>query len=179
LYKSHILDRLLSLNNDDNLKMLKKTDGKKANHIYGIPKLDDANWAGTDKSHQCVLILTEGLSAKTTAISGLSELGRNRYGIYPLKGKILNVDGVSIDKITNNQEINDFKKIMGLESGREYNTLQDLKSLRYGKIMIFTDMDSDGHHIKGLIFNLLYRLWPSLLKNFDFAFTILNTNCKS
>lgn len=173
LYKSHILDKLLSLNNDDNLKMLKKTDGKKSNHIYGIPKLDDANWAGTDKSHECILILTEGLSAKTMAIAGLSEVGRDKYGVYPLKGKILNVDGVSVDKLTNNTEISDFKKIMGLESGREYKTKEDLKSLRYGKIMIFTDMDSDGHHIKGLIFNLLYRLWPSLLKNFDFAFTIL------
>jgi len=173
IYKSHILDRLLTLNNDDNLKMLKKTDGKKSNHIYGIPKLDDANWAGTDKSHECVLILTEGLSAKTMAIAGLSEVGRDRYGVYPLKGKILNVDGVSVDKLTNNTEISDFKKIMGLESGREYKTKDDLKSLRYGKIMIFTDMDSDGHHIKELIFNLLYRLWPSLLKHYDFAFTIL------
>ena len=69
----------------------KKTDGKKTGNIKGIPKLEDANWAGTKNSIQCRLILTEGDSAKTMAISGLSVIGRDTYGVFPLKGKILNV----------------------------------------------------------------------------------------
>lgn len=173
LYKSHILDKLLSLNSDDNDKKLQKTDGKKVNRIYGIPQLDDANFAGGPKSIQCSLILTEGLSAKSLAIAGLSVIGRDYYGIYPLKGKVLNVDNASVDKIANNTEINDIKKIMGLQAGKDYTTKEDLATLRYGKIVLLMDMDVDGHHIKGLIFNMFYKLWPSLLEHHDFAFTIL------
>lgn len=59
--------------------------------IKGIPKLDDANDAGGKRSKQCTLILTEGDSAKTLAISGLSVVGRDLYGVFPLRGKLLNV----------------------------------------------------------------------------------------
>ena len=68
-------------------KDLKKSDGKKKTTIRGIPKLDDANWAGGPKSEQCTLILTEGDSAKALAISGLSIIGRDKYGVFPLKGR--------------------------------------------------------------------------------------------
>ena len=51
---------------------------------------------------------------------------------------------------------------MGFQSGKDY---QDLRSLRYGKIMIMTDQDHDGSHIKGLLINFLHHFWPSLLKN--------------
>lgn len=57
----------------------------------GIPKLDDANNAGGRSSDKCTLILTEGDSAKTLAISGLSVVGRDNYGVFPLRGKLLNV----------------------------------------------------------------------------------------
>lgn len=56
-------------------------------HILGIPKLEDANDAGTNKSLECTLILTEGDSAKTMAVSGLAAIGRDKYGIFPLRGK--------------------------------------------------------------------------------------------
>jgi DNA topoisomerase-2 len=59
--------------------------------VQGIPKLDDANDAGTKNSSDCTLILTEGDSAKALAISGLSVVGRDRYGVFPLRGKLLNV----------------------------------------------------------------------------------------
>ena len=59
--------------------------------MQGISKLDDANFAGTAKSKDCTLILTEGDSAKALAISGLSVVGRDYYGVFPLKGKPLNV----------------------------------------------------------------------------------------
>jgi DNA topoisomerase-2 len=56
-----------------------------------IPKLEDANFAGTKKSKQCTLILTEGDSAKSLAMAGLEVVGRDYYGVFPLKGKFLNV----------------------------------------------------------------------------------------
>ena len=65
--------------------------GRKQNRIYGIPKLEDANQAGTAQSHACSLILTEGDSAKALAMSGLQVIGRDFYGVFPLRGKMLNV----------------------------------------------------------------------------------------
>jgi len=141
-------------------KEAKKNDGSKVKRI-NVPKLDDANNAGTKKSKNCTLILTEGDSAKTMAISGLSKLGRDDYGVFPLRGKILNVKGIAINQILKNEEIKNIIKILGLEINKEYTKLD---SLRYGKIMIMTDQDLDGSHIKGLILNIFHTLWPSLLK---------------
>jgi len=141
-------------------KNLKKTDGKKNKTIRGLPKLDDAAWAGTAKSKECTLILTEGDSAASMALSGLSSSDRDRYGVFPLKGKVMNVQDVTTKKIAENAEIANIKKILGLESGKTYT---DLSDLRYGKIMLMTDSDDDGHHIKGLIFNMFHTLWPSLI----------------
>jgi DNA topoisomerase-2 len=70
--------------------MSKKTDGKKVDRIMGIPKLEDALWAGTKRSNECYLILTEGDSAKGLAMAGREISGVEKYGIYPLKGKLLN-----------------------------------------------------------------------------------------
>lgn len=143
-------------------KSLKKTDGKKSKKIRNMPKLDDASWAGTSKSKECTLILTEGDSAASMALSGLSSADRDRFGVFPLKGKVMNVKDASVKKIMENEEITNIKKILGLESGKEYTNTNDL---RYGKIMLMTDSDDDGHHIKGLIFNLFYSLFPTLVKN--------------
>ena len=138
----------------------KKTDGRKAATVRGIPKLEDATWAGTAKSPECTLILTEGDSAASTAISGLKVVGRERYGVFPLKGKILNVKDASLEKKNNNEELTRIKRILGLEHGRKY---KDIKQLRYGRVMIMTDQDVDGSHIKGLLINLFHTEWPELL----------------
>ena len=63
----------------------KKTSGKKSVKLVGIPKLDDANFAGLSckKSRDCTLILKEGYSAKALAIAGLSVIGRDYYGVFP------------------------------------------------------------------------------------------------
>ena len=155
-----IVDKVLSFAEFKSNKESKKTDGVKKNKI-NVPKLDDANWAGTNKSDQTILILTEGDSAKTMAISGLSVVGRDKYGVFPLRGKVLNVKEASIKQITDNAEITNLKKILGLESGKEY---KDINKLRYGSIMIMTDQDHDGSHIKGLVMLIFETLWPSLLK---------------
>ena len=162
IYKFEITNKIVSICEKDNDKNAKKTDGRKKSVIRGINKLDDANWAGTAKSNQCTLILTEGDSAKSMAISGLSEVGRNQYGVFPLKGKIMNVRDTNIKKINENEEISNLKKIIGLESNKQYDNTNDL---RYGQVMVLTDADTDGSHIKGLLFNLFNSMWPSLMNN--------------
>eukprot|EP00798_Chlamydomonas_sp_ICE-L_P002024 gene2024-biopygen13075 len=138
----------------------RKTDGAKRSVVYGVKKLDDAEWAGTAKSEQCTLILTEGDSAKAMAVAGLAVVGRQLYGVYPLRGKVMNVCDAPSKRISANEEISNIKKIMGLQSRRVYDSVKDL---RYGRIMVMTDQDVDGSHIKGLVFNLIHQLWPSLL----------------
>ncbi|XP_043801262.1 DNA topoisomerase 2 isoform X2 [Apis laboriosa] len=136
----------------------------KQRKLQGIPKLEDANDAGTNKSLECTLILTEGDSAKTMAVSGLAAIGRDKYGIFPLRGKILNVREATHKQILENAEINNLIKILGLQYKKKYETREDLKTLRYGKMMIMTDQDQDGSHIKGLLINFIHHNWPSLLK---------------
>ena len=141
----------------------KKTDGSKTKTVRGIENFMDANLSGTAQSGNCILILCEGLSAMSGIVSGLSSEDRNIIGIYPLRGKLLNVRGESIKKITDNKEITDLKKILGLENGREYKSIEEVQQyLRYGKIMIMCDQDTDGSHIKGLCINLFHCEWRSL-----------------
>ncbi|XP_055857462.1 DNA topoisomerase 2 [Episyrphus balteatus] len=143
---------------------LAKTSGKKSSKIKGIPKLEDANEAASKNAHLCTLILTEGDSAKSLAVSGLGVIGRDLYGVFPLRGKLLNVREATHKQILENAEINNLIKIVGLQYKKKYNTIDDLKSLRYGKIMIMTDQDQDGSHIKGLLINFIHTNWPELLR---------------
>jgi DNA topoisomerase-2 len=140
-----------------------KTDGSKTKKV-SVKNLIDANWAGGANSSQCVLILCEGLSAMSGIISGLSEKDKNTIGIYPLKGKIMNVRGELVKKISENEPITNIKKILGLENDRQYLSMEDVHAhLRYSKIMIMTDQDPDGSHIKGLLINLFHTEWPTLV----------------
>uniref|UniRef100_A0A8D2MH44 DNA topoisomerase 2 n=1 Tax=Zonotrichia albicollis TaxID=44394 RepID=A0A8D2MH44_ZONAL len=143
----------------------KKCSAVKHSKIKGVPKLDDANDAGSKNSLDCTLILTEGDSAKTLAVSGLGVVGRDKYGVFPLRGKILNVREASHKQIMENAEINNIIKIVGLQYKKNYEDQESLKSLRYGKIMIMTDQDQDGSHIKGLLINFIHHNWPSLLRH--------------
>ena len=154
------------LTNIKNSKVASKSDGNKCNIVKGIPKLVDANWAGGKQSHKCSLILCEGDSAKAGIISGLTKDDRNNIGVYPLRGKLLNVRGENIKRISENKEIIEIKKILGLENGKNYDTIEEVyKYLRYGFIYFMTDQDLDGTHIKGLCINLFDTLWPSLIKH--------------
>ena len=175
LFKSGIIDKALSLTEFHDQKKLVKTDGKKTSKLI-IPKLDDANHAGTKNSNDCTLILTEGDSAKTMAISGLSVVGRDKYGVFPLRGKIMNVKDATLQKISDNAEITALKKILGLEQNKKYT---DTSSLRYGSIMIMTDQDHDGSHIKGLLFNIFQSLWNSLYKIDGFLTSMLTPIIKA
>jgi DNA topoisomerase-2 len=166
LTKCGLLDKILNW-----LAFKERTDLEKAgskskqNKIKGVPKLDDANDAGTKESINCTLIVTEGDSAKTLAVAGLGIIGRDKYGVFPLRGKMLNVREATTKQILENNEVSSLLKIIGLNFKEKYETRESLKQLRYGKLMIMTDQDHDGSHIKGLIINFVHHQWPNLLKH--------------
>ena len=161
LGKLGLLEEAKFLLEAKSLRETKKTDGKKRSTIRGMTKLEDALLAGTARSKECTLILTEGDSAATSAISGLKEVGREKWGVFPLRGKLLNVRDITIQKFNANEELTAIKKILGLEQGRVY---KDVSELRYGRVMVMADQDHDGSHIKGLLMNLFHAEWPGLMK---------------
>ena len=162
LAKMGVMDAACALTEVKENKAAKKTDGSKTRTIRGIPKLIDANYAGTEKSAQCTIIFCEGDSAKAGIVSGLSRDDRNIIGVYPMKGKMMNTRGEPVKKIAENNEITEIKQILGLEVGRKY-TPDDVKyRLRYGKVLFMTDQDLDGSHIKGLGINLFQNEWATL-----------------
>jgi len=160
--KCGVVDEILSFAKFRQNKAMKRHGGVKKSKLTGIPKLDDANHAGTAKSKDCTLIITEGDSAKSLAMSGLSVVGRDRYGVFPLKGKLLNVREANQAAVVKNEEIKNLVDIMGLKFGTTY-TEENIKTLRYGHLMIMADQDHDGSHIKGLVINFLHYYWPGLL----------------
>ena len=160
--KSEIVETIMSFAKFKEQRELKKQGGTKAKKITGIAKLDDANFAGTAKSKDCTLIITEGDSAKSLAMSGLSVVGRDYYGCFPLKGKPLNVRDATHAQVINNDEFKNVLDIMGLKIGMKYDET-NVKTLRYGHLMIMADQDHDGSHIKGLVINMIHKFWPSLL----------------
>jgi len=167
--KSGILNQVVNLIKLKEQAILKKTDGKKVTNIKGIPKLEDANKAGGKDSHKCKLILTEGDSAKALAMSGRAVTGSDYYGIFPLRGKLLNVREASPKQLLENEEIINIKKIMGFQHEKDYT---DVSTLRYGGIILMTDQDHDGYHIKGLLLNFIHYFWPSLLRIPNFITTL-------
>lgn len=163
--KMGVMDTACQLTEVKATKDVKKSDGSKTKSIRGIPKLVDANKAGTNESDKCTIIFCEGDSAKAGIISGLVKEDRDYIGVYPMKGKLFNVRGEPISRIGENKEIIEIKKILGLETDKVYDTLKSIKDgLRYGKILFMTDQDLDGSHIKGLGINLFQSLWGSLSK---------------
>lgn len=182
--KTPIIENVLQIAERNADKELKKQDGGKKKRITGMVKLTDANKAGTAQSKHCTLILTEGDSAATIALAGLAVVGRDYYGVFPLRGKLLNVREASYDQITKNAEIQAIKQIIGLQHKKVYTSVD---GLRYGHIMIMTDQDHDGSHIKGLVINFLEASFPGLLQIPGFLVefitpiikvSVLNTNKK-
>ena len=142
--KSELVERILSWAQFKQNEQLKKKGGTKAKKLTGVAKLDDANHAGSAKSKDCTLILT-GDSAKALAVSGLGVVGRDYYGVFPLKGKLLNVREASHAQIMKNEEVQNIVKILGLKYAWTY-TRENVATLRYGHLMIMTDQDHDGSH---------------------------------
>eukprot|EP00804_Cyclotella_cryptica_P000921 CCRYP_001141-RF/>CCRYP_001141-RF protein AED:0.38 eAED:0.38 QI:0/-1/0/1/-1/0/1/0/521 len=91
-------------------RLMKEIGGGKPTkrQVLSIPKLEDANLAGSTSvgsDNPCTLILTEGDSAKALAVAGLEVVGRDHYGVFPLRGKFLNVRSVTVKQLTNNAEL--------------------------------------------------------------------------
>jgi len=152
-----------------------KSDGKRRSRI-SVPKLEDATLAGTKHSKSCTLVLTEGDSAAASAVAAVAAVGRKTYGVFPLRGKVMNARSESLDKVAKNVEISNIKKILGLESGKRYG--ESLEGLRYGSVVVLTDADKDGSHIKGLVQNLFHVFWPELLE-MGFVRTVLTPIVKA
>lgn len=153
---SHVIDNVTR--KDQNKLSKGSTKGSKS--INKIGKAVDAPKAGTTQSKDCWLILTEGDSAKALAIAGLSSVNKDYYGVFPLKGKLLNVRENSAAVLNKNEEICNIIKLLGLQIGKKYTSVKDL---RYGHIIIMTDQDYDGFHIQGLVINFIHYFWPELL----------------
>jgi DNA topoisomerase II len=172
--KMGVMDTACALTEVKENHAVKKTDGSKTKNIRGIPKLIDANFAGTNQSNECTIIFCEGDSAKAGIVSGLTTDDRNVIGVYPMKGKLFNVRGENIKRIGENKEIAEIKQILGLETGKEYTQEEVKQKLRYGKVLFMTDQDLDGSHIKGLGLNLFQSEWETLSKIHGF-FGFMNT----
>lgn len=164
LSRTDIGERVQRLGMLDDESKMKKSDGAQRRTVSGIPNFDDAHAAGTAESARCTLILTEGLSARSTAVAGLAAVGRRHYGVMALKGKPLNPRDTSKAKICENEEIKNLKKAMGLESGKTYETAAEVATLRYGKVALGCDADGDGDHICALVCNIFHSQWPALMR---------------
>lgn len=161
---SDIGEKVADIANAKDKKSLDKGISSSKKSTVFVPNLDDATFAGTSKSIKCSLMLTEGLSAKTFAVSGMSVIGRQYYGCFALKGKPLNTREATSKQLLNNEEIINLKKIIGLQNSKTYKTDEEFNSLRYGCIIILTDADADGKHISSLLINMFHYFWPELLK---------------
>lgn len=138
------------------LQELKKANKEVKNaNLKAIKKYETAN-EKTDRS-KCVLFICEGDSA-----AGPLKAARDPkfQGVFPLKGKPVNVQDVKTSELANNEEITDLMKIIGLKFGED----QKISELRYGKLVIASDSDMDGYHIRGLVMSMFQTLWPGLIK---------------
>jgi DNA topoisomerase-2 len=139
-------------------KIAKAQGARKTNYV-NIGNVDDAGWAGTERSSETVGFVCEGLSAKPFFTNGLKEVkdGRNRFGCYPLRGKVLNTRKATTTQILENDVVNDLVKFFGLDERLDYSEERNRKKLRYGQARIMADADVDGIHIKTLMINFFAR----------------------
>ena len=177
IIKGEIYNQIVGMANARENAKLKKIDCKKKIKIRSVDKLDDANLAGGKHSQECLLILTEGDSAKAFALKGIEVVGRDKYGVFPLRGKVMNVRDASTQQIKENKEIENLLKIIGLRFDQNYDVTKE--GLRYGGILIMTDQDLDGSHIKGLLINFIQYFWPSLILNNNFLFEFITPLIKA
>lgn len=160
--KYGLVDRVLETYKFKEARSRQRVETKRGSKII-VDKLDDANFAGTDKAKECVLIVTEGDSAKSMAVAGLSVVGRDYVGVWPVQGKIINAykkdTQEGFKQLVNNKEIVNFQKILGLQIGKP----AKVSELRYGSVKVMADQDTDGFHIQGLLMNMIRVLWPELI----------------
>lgn len=176
LLKWDFMKKVEKLVAQKDLGALKKTE--KRSGILKISGYDPANKAGKKESLLCSLLLCEGDSARSFATAGIQVgidfgglgflKGRDYIGALSLRGKGLNTRNASTKSITENREITNIIQILGLQFGVDYTKDENFRKLNYGRVVILSDQDLDGFHIKSLIFNMFDTLFPTLLQRNDF-----------
>jgi len=167
ILKWNVINDIEDIIRSKEMMVMKKSERKKKGFTK-INGLDPANNAGTKNSYKCTLVLCEGLSAKSYVVAGIEKgvydkKGRDWFGIYPLRGKLLNVRNAVPTAISKNAVITDIIQTLGLRHDIDYRIEENYKTLRYGKVMVTTDADVDGIHIEGLLMNLFHSLFPTIL----------------
>lgn len=158
LERSPLLDRAIELARDKEESDAAKATTKRS--TKGVsPKYEPALKRGTAAA---TLIVCEGDSAANLVRSGLTVVGRKDYGLYPLRGKFLNVRGVRPKDILENKEACELLRILGLQFGLVYDAAA-VRKLPYRRLMVMSDQDVDGAHIAGLVYNFVDAVAPSLL----------------
>lgn len=162
LERSPLVDRIIGMAQDAENKQLAKSTKSTNRTVPRIHKYDAAT--GLFKKKDCTLILTEGDSAKSLAIAGLSVVGREQFGVFPLRGKFMNVSKFTPKRMMENAEVSNLMAILGLEFNKVYDEAS-LQQLPYRRMVIFSDQDIDGSHIAGLLMNFIHNNHRSILKH--------------
>jgi DNA topoisomerase-2 len=164
VFKTSIIDNAIKFGKATEDISVPKAKTDRRSILSSIPKLEDANDADSKEWQECVLIITEGDSAASMVLKGLPN--RDKYGVFPIRGKLLNVSEATALQLKTNEEIANIRQILGI-TGKKY---VEGQKLRYGRIMIMTDQDLDGAHIKGLVLNYLKSLGLDKFEGFSASF---------
>jgi DNA topoisomerase-2 len=158
LRASPVADAWREWQQHDAMRAVQRDEKKRARGV-SVPKLDDATRAGTAEWEKCTIILTEGDSAKSFAVAGLAVVGRAYFGAFPLRGKVKNVRDSTAAQADQNRELRALKTIIGIRTGIG----PESQAPRYGRVLVMTDQDVDGFHIKGLLMNFFDAQFPGLI----------------
>ena len=152
-------------------KKIKKTETRVSGRINS-KKVVDANHAGKKKLKEgTTLIYVEGGSASSYPRRMISQIpnGKDKYGTFEGRGKLLNVINADFTQILENEVFNLLKKTLGLQEGLDYTQEKNFNKLRYTKLLAAVDADTDGKHILGLLLVFFMIKFPSLMKR-DFLY---------